>query len=165
MEISKLSSNYDIQRLNISDANSIMRLCHQNRQYYGFCGAEPTWEQVLSDIQTAPPGVPLSDKYYVGFYERGKLIAIMDLIDGYPKPEMAFIGFFMLDMDLQGHGLGSSIIQETASYLKILGKTAIRLGIDKGNPQSTYFWKKNGFVSIKEVDREGWTIILAEKKL
>ena len=89
----------------------------------------------------------------------------MDLIDGYPEPETAFIGFFMMNKDLQGQGIGTAIIQETAAYLKTAGKTAIRLAIDKGNPQSTYFWKKNGFIVIKEVDRNGWTALVAEKKL
>ena len=89
----------------------------------------------------------------------------MDLIDGYPEPDVAFIGFFMVDKELQGRQLGSGIICETAEYLKKIGKRTIRLGIDKGNPQSTHFWRKNGFVMIKEVERDGRTILVAEKKL
>ena len=89
----------------------------------------------------------------------------MDLIDGYPEPEIAFIGFFMMNKDLQGRGVGTAIIRETAAYLKATGKTTIRLAIDKGNPQSTHFWKKNGFIVIKEVDRNGWTALVAEKQL
>ena len=89
----------------------------------------------------------------------------MDLIDGYPGPDKAFIGFFMVRRELQGRQIGSEIIRETASYLKTLGKTAIRLGIDKGNPQSAHFLKKNGFFVIKEVDQGGWTILAAEKTL
>ena len=41
----------------------------------------------------------------------------------------------------------------------------LRLAIDKGNPQSAHFWKKNGFIVIKEVDREGWTVLVSEKQL
>ena len=26
-------------------------------------------------------------------------------------------------------------------------------------------WKKNGFIVIREVDREGWAVLVAEKKL
>ena len=71
----------------------------------------------------------------------------------------------MMNRDFQGQGIGSAIIQEAASYLKTTGKTTIRLAIEKGNPQSTHFWVKNGFTVIKEVDRNGWTALLAEKKL
>ena len=33
-----------------------------------------------------------------------------------------------------------------------IGKTSVRLAIDKGNPQSSHFWKKNGFEVIAEAD-------------
>ena len=165
IDISKISGLYDIRRLDDSDAESILSFCQKNTQFYEYCKAEPTREQVLNDLHITPPDIDLSDKYYIGFYRNKTLIAVMDLIDGYPEPEIAFIGFFMMNKDLQGQGIGTAIIQETASYLKITGKTAIRLAIDKGNPQSTHFWNKNGFIVIKEVDRNGWTALVAEKKL
>ena len=92
-------------------------------------------------------------------------MAVLDLIDGYPKPEIAFLGFFMMNRAFQGRGLGSALIGELAAALWDTGKTAIRLGIDKGNPQSTHFWKKNGFAVIREVARPGGTVLLAEKVL
>ena len=165
IEISKISRVYDIRRLDDSDVDSILRFCRKNTQFYEYCEAEPTREQVLNDLHITPPGIGLSDKYYIGYYQNGILTAVMDLIDGYPEPEIAFIGFFMMNKDIQGHGIGTAIIRETAAYLKTAGKTAVRLAIDKGNPQSTHFWKKNGFVVIKEVDRNGWTVLVAEKQL
>ena len=89
----------------------------------------------------------------------------MDLIDGYPKTEIAYIGFFMMNKKYQGEQIGTAIIDEVQDYLRSNGKTAIRLGIDKGNPQSTYFWKRNGFEVISEVDVDGWTKLAAEKQL
>ena len=165
IEISKISSLYDIRKLDDSDVDSTLSFCQKNTQFYDYCEAEPTREQVLNDLHITPPGIGLSDKYYIGFYKNEILIAVMDLIDGYPEPETAFIGFFMMNKDLQGRGVGTVIIQETAAYLKATGKTTIRLAIDKGNPQSSHFWKKNGFIVIKEVDRNGWTALVAEKKL
>ena len=35
-------------------------------------------------------------------------------------------------------------------YLKSLGYKKIRLGVDKGNPQSYSFWSKNNFNVISE---------------
>ena len=165
IDISKISKFYDIRRLDDSDVDSILNFCQKNTQFYEYCEAEPTREQVLNDLHITPPGIGLSDKYYIGFYQKETLIAVMDLIDGYPEPEIAFIGFFMMNKDLQGLGVGTAIIQETAAYLKTARKKAIRLAIDKGNPQSTHFWKKNGFIVIKEVDRNGWTALVAEKQI
>ena len=116
-------------------------------------------------MRIAPPGIGPADKYFIGFFEGETLVAVMDLVDGYPAPETAFIGLFMLAKALQGRGEGSAIIRETAAYLQTAGKTAIRLAIDKENPQSTHFWKKNGFSVIKEADRNGRPLLVAEKPL
>ena len=169
LAISKLSKTYGVRRLDDTDAEEIFALCKANTQFYQYCEAQPTREQVLNDLHITPPGKDLSSKYYVGFYQncnrKKELVAVMDLIDGYPEPDICFIGFFMMKKAYQGRQLGSGIIRDTAAYLKSLGYTAVRLAIDKGNPQSTHFWKKNGFLVLKEVDRNGWTVLVAEKKL
>ena len=165
IEIQKLSTRFDVRRLDDGDADSVLELCRENTQFYEYCEARPSREQVLQDMHITPPGIQPRDKYYVGFYADDVLAAVMDIIDGYPEGDNAYIGFFMMRKELQGQGTGSSIIEETAAYLKEAGKTAIRLGIDKDNPQSTHFWKKNGFEVISEVDRGGWTVLVAEKIL
>ena len=165
IDISMLSSRYDVRKLDDTDAEAILALCKENTQFYQYCEAEPTLEQVRSDLHLTPPGTDPSFKYYVGFYQDDDLIAVMDLVDGYPEQEIAFIGFFMMKKALQGKGLGTAIIQEAAAYLKSAGKTAIRLAIDKDNPQSNHFWKKNGFLVIREAKRNGWTLLVAEKTL
>jgi RimJ/RimL family protein N-acetyltransferase len=71
----------------------------------------------------------------------------------------------MMDVKHQGKQIGSSIISEVISYFRTIGKTAVRLAIDKGNPQSTHFWTKNGFQVIKKADVNGWTKLVTEKSL
>ena len=165
LDIAKLSDSYRVRRLENSDAGAILALCLENTQYYQYCGKEPSLELILNDLRIAPPGVDVSDKYYVGFYDGPTLAAVMDLIDGYPNRDVGFIGFFMMKKQLQGRAIGSCIIREVCRYLRQTGKTAVQLGIDKGNPQSTRFWRKNGFRVIRELDRGDWTIQLAEKDL
>ncbi len=165
IDISRLSRAYDVRRLDDSDAEDILAFCRKNTLYYRYCGAEASLEQVRSDLHITPPGIGPEDKYYVGFFRDGQMAAVMDLIDGYPEPDIGFIGFFMMNADLQGKGTGSGIIAEVCACLKGLGKSAVRLGMAKDNPQATHFWKKNGFRVIQEADREGWTVLVAEKKL
>lgn len=165
IDISGLSRRYDVRRLGESDADEILQLCQANALYYQYCQAEPSREQVLSDLRVAPPGKDLSDKYYVGFYRDETLVAVMDLIDGFPQPDMGYIGFFMMNAALQGKQIGTAIIGEAAAYLKSAGMRAIRLAIAKDNPQATHFWQKNGFAVIREADMGGWTALVAEKTL
>ena len=165
IDISKLSSTCDVRMMRDEDADEILELCLGNEVYYLYCEAKADREQILSDLHVTPPDIGREDKHYVGFYREGELIAVMDLIDGYPEKGIAFIGFFMMKKSCQGQGIGTRIIEEVCAYLKMIGKKAVRLGIDKGNPQSFHFWKKNGFLVTREVEREGWIILYAEKKL
>ena len=165
LDISEFSRRYNVRRMYESDADTILALCRKNTQYYAYCGKNPSKELILNDLTITPPGKDFSSKYYVGFYERSELIAVMDLIENYFENGQAFIGFFMTDKDLQGKGIGSSIVQDVFRYLKEQGFHAVYLGIDKGNPQSVHFWKKNGFTVVREVSQEEGTILVAEKNL
>ena len=164
-DLSKLSTRYRVRRMTDSDADDILALCRQNTQYYQFCGRQPSKELILNDLRLTPPDTSADAKYYVGFYDGDTLMAVMDLIEGYPDLETAFIGFFMMNRQFQGKQHGTGIIQEAFLYLKESGIKSVLLGIDKENPQSAHFWKKNGFHVIRDVVQEGGTIFVAEKTL
>lgn len=148
-----------------ADAEQILALCLENTQYYAYCGKQPSLDLILNDLRITPPGVDLSAKYYVGFYDDAVLAAVMDLIIGYPDDTACFIGFFMMRRQMQGRGVGSGVIRDVCRSLKAHGCSSVMLGIDKGNPQSTCFWKKNGFRVLREAEQNGGTILVAEKTL
>lgn len=165
IDITMLSRIYFIRRLNESFVDDIYELCKGNPQFYQYSEAPLRKEQVLADLYLTPPGIGLEDKYFLGFYKNDVLVAVMDLVDGYPEKDICFIGFFMMNRNFQGKHSGSAIIHEVCDALQKRGKDAVRLCIDKGNPQSTHFWTKNGFTILKEIDRKGHPVLLAEKKL
>ena len=165
MEISRLSDRFTVRRLTEADAGAVLALRRENGESQRYCKARLTLAQVPSDMRVAPPGVDRSRKHYVGFYEGPELVAVMDIVDGYPAPEIAYFGFFMMDRRYQGRQIGSGIVRGAEAYLKSTGKRAVRLTIDRDNPQSNHFWRKNGFEVIREVDREGWPVLEAEHVL
>lgn len=165
IDISKLSKSYSVRILNESDVEMLVEICRKNTVFYEYTEARPTRENILDDMKATPPGITMADKYYFGFFDDRELVAIIDLIDGYPKPEIAYIGFFMMNLQYQGKQIGTAIVGEVIDYLQSIGKIAVRLAIDKGNPQSSHFWKKNGFEVISEADVNGWTKLVAEKRI
>ena len=165
IDMSGLSGRYTIRRMTDADADALFCFCKKHTQFYRCCNAEPSKERVLNDLHITPPGIGLPDKYYVGFYSERELGAVMDLIDGYPDKNSCLIGFFMMNKKLQGRQLGTEIIQQLCRYLQEAGYGRLLLGIDKGNPQSTHFWKKNGFQVVREVEQDEGTILVAEKAL
>ena len=162
---SLLSKTYEVRTLQIQDAPMIYAFCKRHTPYYAYCGKDVSLELIEHDIQTLPPGISMEQKYYVGFFEKNDLIAIMDLIIGYPSDSDVFIGFFMINSERQGLGLGSHIVSHALEYLQKQGFQACQLAMDKANPQSTHFWHKNGFTVTREIEMEEGSILVAEKEL
>lgn len=109
-----------------------------------------TRKSIESDMVALPDNVDFKDKYYVGYFKNEKLIAVLDLIDGYPKKDIVFIGFFMMVISIQKNGFGSAIVNELIDYLTTLKYREVRLGWINGNLQAEHFWIKNVFCPIKE---------------
>lgn len=117
-------------------------------------------------MKVCPPGKTSDDKFYVGYYDNGRLIAVLDLILAYPDVKTAFIGFFMTDVSVQNKGIGSRIIRELCDFLAQAGFFRARLGWAAGNQQAEHFWHKNGFSETGEIcPGDSYTIIVAQRDL
>ena len=160
------STQYAVKRITQADIEQVLSLCRGNPMFYQHCPPFATKETILADMKALPDRKSMEDKYYVGFWENRKLVAVMDFIDHFPDESTAFIGFFMIDSSLQHQGVGTQIASELHQYLKSQGYRHIRLGWVKGNCQSEAFWHKNGFretgVTYKTC---GYTVIVAQRDL
>lgn len=165
-DISFFSDQYLVRRLEEDDIEEIYELCSKNTVYYQYCPPFVTRESIADDMKALPPDKDISDKYYIGYYIEEKLIAVMDLIWGYPDKDTAFIGFFMTDVTIQNSGIGSRIIHDLCSNLKGLGFSNVRLGWVKGNPQAEHFWHKNRFNETGMLyDKGCYTVTEAQRVL
>ena len=164
-DITGLSSRFSVRRMCDANSEEILALCRENTQYYQYCGKQPTLELIRNDLQITPPGKTADDKYYLGFYDGTVLAAVMDLIVGYPEEAACFIGFFMMNKAMQGAGVGSDLIRDVCGHLREVGVSSVLLEIDRENPQSTHFWRKNGFQVIREVQQDSGTILVAKKEI
>lgn len=165
MEIRELSGNYEVTSAGEEDIPDILRLCKGNPMYYRYCPPEVSEESIREDMVKLPPKKSKEDKFYLCFRDNGRLAAVMDLILKYPNEETAFVGFFMVDSEVQGKGVGSRIVEDVFRYLK--GEFSyVRLGYVKGNEQSRRFWEKNGFVPTGIVlKEEEYEIVVMEKNI
>ncbi|HFI0500963.1 TPA: GNAT family N-acetyltransferase [Streptococcus suis] len=165
MKISRFSNHYQVRKLADADLEQVLALYQTNPLYFEHFPPLPSMESLANDLVDCPPGKELSDKYFLGFWDKERLVAILDLIDGYPTAEIAYIGLFMVDLRLAGQGLGSNIISELLSQLATHFKK-VRLGYVESNPQSSHFWSKVGFCPTGEVkELAGKTIVIAEYAL
>ena len=164
-DISTLTRRYVVRTLTDADADAMAALAASNPQFYRYYSGRPTREAMRKDLHLLPPDIDPAQKHYVGFYEGGTLVALLDLIDGYPDADTAYLGFYILEKGFQGRGVGTALYREIEAALRLAGKRRVRLAINKGNPQSTRFWAKQGFAVLKEVVRDDGAFLVAEKTL
>ena len=164
MDVSLFSNRYFVRRMTADDIAEIYALCRKNVLYYKYCPPFVTERSIADDMRALPPNKEAFDKYYLGYYDGEKLIAVMDFIMSCPDEKTAFIGFFMTDTSVQNKGVGSGIIRDLCLYLKSCGLTGVRLGWVKGNPQAEHFWHKNGFAEIGVTyDTDMYTVVVAQQ--
>jgi len=163
---SGITNRCQVRPLTPEDVPAMLALAEKNPLYYEYMHEKPTAENLLEDLTNLPPRTAMDDKYFVGYFRDGRLLGMLDLITGYPKPESAFVGWFILDPDFQGAGLGSALIGDLLAFLKENGFRSVRLVRVKGNPQSEAFWAKNGFLPTGvEPKQEKYTQVVLEKVL
>ena len=166
MDVQYLSNQYAVRNLLPADAEMVYEVLKKNTIFYKYHPPMVTVESILEDMQALPPDKGYEDKYYIGFFQDDTLIAVMDLIEHYPHQGTALLGFFAMNSNFQSQGIGTSIISDSIAYLAQVGFTKVRLGIDKGNPQSKAFWLKNGFAFTgEEYESDGSVILVMERKL
>lgn len=165
MTISNFSTSFQVRKLTEADLEQVLALYQTNPLYFEHFPPLPSLESLANDLVNCPPGKSLSDKYFLGFWDKNNLVAILDLIDGYPMEDTAYIGLFMVDANLSGQGLGSRIMAELLPQLATHFKK-VRLGYVESNPQSSYFWSKVGFCPTGEIkEMAGRRIVLSEYDL
>ena len=156
----QLSAQYQVRRLTEDDLPELLELARANTTYYEHLHTRPTLENLREDLAKLPPRTTAEDKYFLGFYQDGRLCAALDLILHYPNRETAFIGWFILRRDLQGRGEGTAIFSELLFHLPF---RYLRLGYVKGNRESERFWKKLHFAPTGlEIPGEGYTMVVLE---
>lgn len=160
LKISTLSTQYAVRRITEADISPVYRLAKSNMRYYRYLGRIPTRESLTDIISEVPKGVSMQCKHFVGFYnEDDVLVAVMDLITGYPESDDAFIGWLMVDGDLQGKGVGSGIFADVRAAMKAAGYDYMTLAVIKQNKEAQKFWEEQGFRQVEEtVSTEGYEV-------
>ena len=149
MKLTDFSDTFHVRRLCPEDVENIYALCKANKTYYKYFKTAPTHENIMEDLSRTPPGKTADDKYFLGFFQKDQtLIAILDLIFDYPKPQVAYIGLFMLDVSEQGKGTGSNIMKFLNS-LRIRESPVCVLAVYTGMWKLLPFGNTMDFIHLK----------------
>ena len=166
LPIDVLCGEYEVRELSVSDVPEMLRLAQGNPLYYQHTGVKPDAQNLAETLAALPPRTTPADKHFFGWFDGGRLAAMMDLIWHYPQDDTAFIGWFMVDSKSQGRGVGRRLAGDVLCLLRDEGVREVRLGRIEGNPQSERFWHVCGFCENGlAYDADGYRVIVMQKEL
>ena len=121
LSLGMLNGTYTVRLLTTEDIPEMLRVAQSNPLFYRYMRPDPNVENLGADLAALPPRRTIADKHVFGWFEGERLVGMMDLINHHPKPDMAFIGWFILDGAVQGNGLGRKLVGDVLAMLKSQG--------------------------------------------
>ena len=134
-------------------------------------GYPPGPADAQSLLMMRPDGLPEDAKVVLGAWEGEQLVAVIDLLKGYPDEHTAFIGLLEVHEDHQGRGVGAAAYRMVEAYRRGPEWRTLRLAVvDTNAEQAAGFWARQGFEPTGEVkpytyDKLESTVRLYEKQL
>lgn len=144
-------SPFSRRRLTDEDLPALLALCESNPAYYELYGERPTLENLAQALRELPPGCRAEQKAFLGFYEEVELVAVIDIVRGYPDEQSAYAGLLMVDGAHHGRGIGTQVARGELRRLRAEGFSCVRLAYIQGNEPARRFWTKLGFEPTGEV--------------
>lgn len=169
-EIAEFNSEFQVEIITTQNINLVCDLQNSNTYYLQSIQSPlMTQDECLLETTELPPEKKLEDKTYVLFMKNKKAIAILDFIEGYSNAQTGYIGLFMIHHDVQGLGIGKSIMNNVIKMSKSIGLSYLELGCAVNNHHGFQFWTKLNFHEIKRstlmIHDKPQTIISLQYKL
>ncbi len=103
-------------------------------------------------LRLVPAGFSLENKHVLGLFDGDLLVAVVDLLRGYPDPDHAFVGLLQVRGDRQHEGLGRALHDQVVAGLSAWPEIArLRLAIvDTNADTATPFWTRLGYLPTGE---------------
>lgn len=152
LDIASMSGDFKARKITEADIDDVYNLHLSNVRYYRSINEKPS-KKHLTEVISEIADDNTSKKHFIGFFDdNDTLVAILDLLTGYPNVDDGFIGWFMVKEDLHRKGVGSQLIADIRASLKAQGINKLSLKCNKNSTEAIGFWKEQSFTIDEEKD-------------
>lgn len=110
-------------------------------------GHLPSDVEVADFFTGGPPGIDKSKSLHLGLFSAThQLVAISEVIFGFPHVDDAYIGLLLIDPAHRGKRLGQTLVDHIFTATKAQGATRILIAVLEANTKAHRFWSKLGFI-------------------
>ncbi len=134
-----------LKRLDESWIPKLQSLFEAAPQYHLKVEGKPAGENTAREaLLGGPPNFDMKDKYGFGIFLGGLLVGYIDIANGYPEKETAYLGLLLIDETFQGRGFGEKAFRLVENEVRKWNCKKIRLSVAETNDVQE-FWSKMGF--------------------
>lgn len=140
--------------LSAADAPRLDALYRACEDYHLLADGEPAapgaGAAAFSDV---PPGHAPEQLLLLGAEDdAGKLIAVTQVLRGYPEPRIWWIGLHLVEPEARDRGLGRALWRQVARAALNHGADEIQLGVLDDNTAARRFWEREGFGWLRSTE-------------
>lgn len=146
-----LSPHLDLRPIDPEDVDAMQAVIESDAGYVErVTGLPPGPADAQSLLLMRPPDLPEEHKVVYGVWAAGELVALLDVLRGWPAPDVAHIGLLQVRGDRQGQGIGRRVHELLLSRLWPEIAT-LRIAIVQANAAvAEPFWRSLGYAPSGE---------------
>ena len=134
----------------VSDVAAVAALINADPGYVDRVeGRPPGQGDAIELLRDGPAGIGPKDKVVLGAFEGDRLVAVVDLIRGWPSRGTALIGLLQVHAEEHGHGLGRAVHQATLDWVMATWPETCVMRAVVAEPNATHadpFWRAMGYL-------------------
>lgn len=136
-------AEYTVQALTLADASNVWEVLRDDG---GYCrrveGREPAPRDAETLFTTFPPGVDEFRKHVIGMFDQGTLVAVADVVQGWPDETTNFIGLLHVKASRHGQGVATRLHEQ---IVRRYPAGRWRLSVVDTNVAVLPFWRSLGY--------------------
>jgi GNAT superfamily N-acetyltransferase len=142
---------FHVRPMLAGDVPALQMLFDEDPEYFEINGRAIPVEEIRTAL---PPGRTADDKFLFVLERDGRHAGMIDVIRGYPEPDVWYLGFIFLSKRVRGDGQGRRCLHALYDWVRAQGGTVIRLGVVEPNAKARHLYATEGFEleAVREVD-------------
>lgn len=157
-----------VVELGVADEMRLGELCLLCSDFFERIEGQPGGPATAAEILGPLPGhVASGTKRVFGVEHAGELVAVAELLDGFPARWEWYVGLLLVLPHLRRGGLGTRIWAGLRDWIRAQDGAVVRLVVQKQNPLARAFWERQGFevegeavMDVGKLSSPSWKMLL-----
>jgi RimJ/RimL family protein N-acetyltransferase len=141
------------EELRAEDVPALQRFFERNPEYsLAVSGQPPKPDDAQEEFDDLPPpGMPFRGRWVLKLVDtRDEIAGTASLLSDFLAEGVWHVGLYMVATSLHGSGVAAGLYRAMEDWMAAQGAQWIRLGAVIGNERAERFWRKMGYVEVRQ---------------